>query len=400
MIISIAAIGLGACGEVSSLEPVSRNSGKYSSIVMIVSPSEVDEDVAITKNTIVRGDANTETKYVWSETDTVGIFPDAGSQIYFSMKDGVGQTTASFDGGGWALREESSYYSYFPFLADYSVNRDAIPYDYRGQEQVGNSSASLGTKKDLGKYCFMAANGEAGEEGTLFFDYKKIGAVFILTVPVESGEYTSATLLADAAVIPYKGTFNAVKADQKLYNVSLSDTLSIGFRNMIFQDKGMMTFYLAFPPFEYVDRQVTIVSNKSDGTSLVSSFIGKAFAVDKVYPRSPNLSISPASVGISNLGGTINVRITTAAETSYSVSTDVDWITLDSDPTFGDATIVATVAQNDGYRSGHIIVSEVVSGSAGSVTLQNKVMVSQNPTGYSVGIGDWGYSEKEEGEAF
>ena len=47
--------------------------------------------------------------FVWEATDTVGIYPDKGSQVYFNIEDGVGTSSVSFTGGGWALKQNSTY---------------------------------------------------------------------------------------------------------------------------------------------------------------------------------------------------------------------------------------------------------------------------------------------------
>ena len=57
--------------------------------------------------------------FAWEATDTIGIYPDKGFQGYFSMENGAGTNSASFDGGSWALKKNSTYVSYYPFVADY-----------------------------------------------------------------------------------------------------------------------------------------------------------------------------------------------------------------------------------------------------------------------------------------
>ena len=37
--------------------------------------------------------------FVWESTDTVGIYPGRGSQVYFNIEDGVGSNSVSFTGG-------------------------------------------------------------------------------------------------------------------------------------------------------------------------------------------------------------------------------------------------------------------------------------------------------------
>ena len=65
-------------------------------------------------------------KFVWEATDTVGIYPNTGSQVYFNIVDGVGTSSVSFNGGGWALKSNSTYYSYYPFVGDIYLKRNGF----------------------------------------------------------------------------------------------------------------------------------------------------------------------------------------------------------------------------------------------------------------------------------
>ena len=117
-------IGLCACSAEALLQTDSvEEHAEYKSVTMSLPPAVFD-DCPETKNEAILGSS---IQYVWSSTDTVGIFPDAGSQIYFSMAGGAGQTSAKFDGGGWALKKGSGYYSYFPFVPDFYIDKSAIP---------------------------------------------------------------------------------------------------------------------------------------------------------------------------------------------------------------------------------------------------------------------------------
>ena len=108
--------------------------GEYDKVTMVIPPLSFDDDGPMTKVDLDLGTL----RYLWAEKDSVGIFPELGSQIYFSMAEGVGQSVATFDGGGWALKRNSAYYSYYPFVADYYIEKEAIPVCFLGQEQVGN----------------------------------------------------------------------------------------------------------------------------------------------------------------------------------------------------------------------------------------------------------------------
>lgn len=49
-------------------------------------------------------DTEEAVRFTWADNDTVGIFPSEGVQVYFPMVSGAGTQTATFTGGGWALK--------------------------------------------------------------------------------------------------------------------------------------------------------------------------------------------------------------------------------------------------------------------------------------------------------
>ncbi len=49
--------------------------------------------------------------YAWEATDTIGIFPNTGYQVAFPIGSQAGDSYATFDGGGWALKDKATYSS-------------------------------------------------------------------------------------------------------------------------------------------------------------------------------------------------------------------------------------------------------------------------------------------------
>ena len=52
--------------------------------------------------------------FLWSAGDKIGIVPNTGAQIYFAVNNGAGTSTASFDGGDWAMKSTGIFYAYYP----------------------------------------------------------------------------------------------------------------------------------------------------------------------------------------------------------------------------------------------------------------------------------------------
>ena len=161
-------------------------------------------------------------EFQWTENDTVGIFPEKGSQVYFSMSAGSGTKTATFDGGGWALKSSSRYAAYYPFKGDMYLVHTAIPVSYVGQKQTGNNST-----QHLSAYDYMAAVASTPENGNVNFNFKHLGCLvqFCVDLP-QATELASVTFTTDEKVFIEQGTMDLSSGNieitpTKMQNLSL-----------------------------------------------------------------------------------------------------------------------------------------------------------------------------------
>lgn len=343
--------------------------------------SDFEDSEVVTKNEAVINGSLVD--YVWSVADSVGIFPDTGSQIYFSMAAGAGQKTAAFDGGGWALKKNSAYYSYFPFYGDIYINKTAVPLTYVGQKQVGNG---VENRADIGRYCYMVAKGVADEAtGSLYFNYERLGILFRVKVPVKPGTYKTLTLCTNEDLLVQKGTYDAMALDLDVHNPVYGRTITLDLEDVTFDEEGTLVAYFMLAPFDYENRPVTFELVDSEGNVAVSSVRGKNYVRGMTYGNAPHFSISPANVNVEGASGSFVFDITASAAHGYTVATDASWLTLASTPKAGDASVTVYVGKNstDKVRKGHVIVSETVN----NVVLKNLITVTQEPGDGGLGSG-------------
>lgn len=362
---------------------------KYETVIMVMPQSGFEDSEPDTRNVAIVG---SKVDFVWSATDSVGIFPDSGSQIYFSMASGAGQVSAAFDGGGWALKKSSAYFSYFPFTPDFYINKEALPLTYLGQTQIGNAQE---TRADIGNYGYMVAKGVADEAtGSLYFNYERLGDLFRVKIPVLPGTYTSLTVRTDADVLVQSGTYNAVDMGLTVDDPVYSDSLTLTLEDVTFAENGTLVAFIMMAPFDYLNRQLTFELTDSDGNVAVSSVRGKLYERGMTYANAPHFSVSPSINTVEGSSSTISFNIVASGTHIYSVSTDSSWLTLRSNPTSGSATVIAAVAENTvpQERTGHIIVSETVNG----VLLENVITVIQKGTQVIGGGSESGGFEEEE----
>ena len=101
-----------ACGEDATMED-SLNLSNCKNLERI---SITGQDFLTENGTRSTVNINNEgVQFLWSANDTVGIFPNTGFQAPFAMDEGAGMQTATFNGGGWALKASSTYAAYYPF---------------------------------------------------------------------------------------------------------------------------------------------------------------------------------------------------------------------------------------------------------------------------------------------
>ena len=254
----------------------------------------------------------------WEATDTVGIYPDQGAQVFFSMEDGVGSNVASFNGGGWALRQASTYYSYFPYVGNMYLKRDAIPVSFAGQEQTGVSNYQ-------GARFFLASKGESSQSGSLQFKFKMLNTVIrIRAIGLPAGTYTRMSLTTDEPVFVLKGVFGLEDPDDMaITGRTFSNTLDVSLKDFVLTDTSTEDN----PVFIYVTSAPVDLSGKSLTVRFYSDD-------DSVYKCEKN----PTYAYHAGESGLLRCEMTKESVIFYT-SSDGNVITPAADA-FGEATIV------------------------------------------------------------
>lgn len=186
--------------------------GDVSTIIHVSSvPSLSDEDIESNLSRSVATGSGTSYQVGFQKGDTVGLFPQGGHQIDFSLPipEGVTQYASDIIAKGWRTKSDVKYVAYGPF--DYE-NRDAshINWDFRRiQQQSGNN-----TRDHLGKYWFLASDTispTVDETGTSKFGavLYNMGAIirFMCLVP-KKADYIRAMFVAPKAVFATHGYYD------------------------------------------------------------------------------------------------------------------------------------------------------------------------------------------------
>ena len=217
--------------------------------------------------------------FKWEATDTVGIFPETGSQVAFPMISGAGTNTATFTGGGWALKVSTPYMAYYPLQGKFYLDKVHIPVSYEGQTQSANAST-----EHLGRFDYMAASATTPSEGIVNFQFKHLGALVRLKIAMEeTSTLTQVTLQTDDNDFTLKGYVNLTATTPTVNPTSASNTFTILLDDITVEANSDLVVYFLMPPVNLTDKTLSVVVEKDNGYTQEITLTGKIFEAGKPY---------------------------------------------------------------------------------------------------------------------
>ena len=244
--------------------------------------------------------------FAWKEDDVIGIFPNKGDQVSFAMDNGAGTQTATFSGGGWALKSSATYAAYYPHVYE---NRDMtkIPVSYLGQTQNGNNNTD-----HIGTFDFMAAAVSTPSNGSVAFDMQHLGCLIQLKID----------LLEEAGIgnvsIKYGSSYNAMftttgyidlTSETPQINVSgnKSSSIDVKLNNLRVEADETAVIYLMMAPANMEGKTIDVVVTEDNGFTRTFQVAGKNFVAGKAYSYSMALSKdNVAEVNVKSAGNLLN----------------------------------------------------------------------------------------------
>jgi hypothetical protein len=285
-------------------------------------------------------------------------------------------------GNPWLMRDDE-----LPVLANiYNLHRRYNKILVNGMELPDFNGASTVVRGD-GKRRFLTT-------GNATWEMQTYSVTLDESIGLEPCE--SVSVVIRHPYVQYKGDFKYGEtveipmAPFRAYLLEICDSV-------LCDDEPTGGAYQVLRSKDGVTKEIKLV--QADGTVVTSSVFGKTYALGKAYRNSPNFTVSPAELKIPGDAGTFKVKITAAGSSSYSISSDVDWLSVSNAPTSGSATVTINASKGSSKeRVGHIMISEDVTYKETTITLQNKITVTQDLIGMDVGVGDWGDGEDISGE--
>ena len=276
--------------------------------------------------------------FAWDEDDVIGIFPDKGDQVSFAMEEGAGTQTATFTGGGWALKSSAKYAAYYPHVYE---NRDltAIPVSYVSQTQNGN-----GNTDHIGEYDFMAAGVSTPENGAVAFDMQHLGALVQLSITVPEPSTLNKVVLTSSTEFTETGTIDLTVETPAIIAATQSNTFEIALNDVATTEANEnVTVYFMTAPVDLTGSELTATVHFSDESTFDIELIGRnlqagrAYRLTEVIPNNQIWYTADQIITLSYPLGDIETFGATVISNDYDAEKKCGVITFDGDViTIGD----------------------------------------------------------------
>ena len=209
----------------------------------------------LTKTSIAAGNA-----FIWSQNDTVGVYPDTGSQVFFEMTSGAGAGSATFDGGGWAFKPSAVYYSYYPFIGDIYLNRNHIPVSFVGQQQRAVDGID-----HIGPYDYMYADTASAANGVVGFEYHHLCCIIKPYLTLPAGTWTKVAITAPSKVFAVEGYYDLMAQTPEIIPTKTSTQIQIDLKNITLTEETVVPVFIVSVPVNLKGQEITVSVRNSEG---------------------------------------------------------------------------------------------------------------------------------------
>ena len=273
------ALLIGAMGcSINAEEDLAPEESNDLKLVFAVDSFIDGDSVPDTKTSVVPNENYSSYDFRWSAKDTVGIYPDAGNQVYFSMAAGAGATSAEFDGGAWTCKNGHEYRSYYPFIGKMYLDATKIPVSFTGQKQIGN------TNSDHFQQCDYMYTGVTTKEGSLLnFAYHHLVTVVSPWLELPAGHYTDLTLSLDEPLFVTEGRYDLTAATPAIVGTQFSSTMHMDL-DITLASADILRAFVLLAPINMTGHPLTItVTDENDVDYQYTYNPQRAYVAGTVY---------------------------------------------------------------------------------------------------------------------
>lgn len=303
--------------------------------------------------------------FYFDATDTVGIFPSKGNQVYFEIEDEyVGKQSVEFDGGGWSLKDSYTYWSYYPLVGDFYLEKSHIPVEYFDLVQDGNGGINHISPLD-----HLYTDQSEVKNGKLSFRYHHLNSILRPRVTLPAGSYSKIVIQAESDVFVTKGYYDLTAKSPAIIGTEFSDHLTLDLENASFSDETAFVGNLIAAPVDISNMPLKVIIYSGDSPKYYYTY-QRATALNAATPyglvcselkyaelQDRGLSFNPNKVTCT-LGSIPEKPILSGTYTTitYSSSDDtiakVDSAGIVTPLAAGTVTITATAEEDEVYLKG------------------------------------------------
>lgn len=359
--------------ESDFIETESLQGNNIESILVTAKDFEGSENLTRTAVEV----SNSGASFTWSANDTIGIFPVTGYQVAFPMESGAGTKSASFDGGGWALKNNTAYAAYYPFCYE-NRNRKEVAITYVGQYQKGNNNTN-----HIGLYDYMSATATAPSEGSVAFNFEHLGALVQWRIKMpEGGNFTSLTVESKEYVFIRNGKLDLSQSKHTIESSDKSTSISMELDQISTTAGGQeIIVYMMMAPVNLTGKEFTLSVTNDQGKVGEVSLTGLNFEAGKAYSLSAELpTFQDAVLQIADRkgkvigieGGTLTLEYLSNVACQFTISDDAkDWIIAPSSRAVTQRNITFQINENTGNanRRGTVTINSIKSNLAIEYTI-------------------------------
>ena len=349
----LAIMALVDCREMESVELPGTRVDSVRGVQMRVPAIEFDE--AFSKSAMVV-DESSGLSFTWSDGDATGVYSTTDGFARFALVSGGGMANAVFDGGGFSLTDEASYYAFYPYAMSAS-DKSAIPLVYSGQSVTSDNDLASPMTKD---YLWASA---ASDGGNASFSFSHIGAFLRMRITLPEGtDVDKVELMPMYGEVPQTMTFDITSHTPSVSTAS--PVMSVATSGVTVPSGGKATVWMVMPPQSFAADFFAV--QVYAGSKVYSArTAGKAFAPGKAY----RLDVAPL-----DRSADPGYSFATAVEAGISMVTDYVGAGEYSGISYIGGTQYAVV--HDKLNGGGIVLYDITINDDGSVGTVSKSVPS------------------------
>ena len=262
-----------SCIMVSCSEDSSDSSQniRYVKKMNVIIPEVLIGD-EITRMSPVREDSRLQ--FLWGVNDSIGVFPDDGFQIGFSMANGEGSTNASLEGRGLILKDPATFSAYYPFVDQFNLDKSNIPIRMNEQIQDGNGSSN-----HIGH--MAAINAPVNGKGCVTFTFQHLAGVLHLQFILPNAANIRRVLLLTNGYFTTEAILNLKDSTIVAKNTTTVQTLNL--KNIFVEKDQKLELYMNILPVDLSGKKIHAKIYDDNGICYTSTWDGKDYRAGTLY---------------------------------------------------------------------------------------------------------------------